>query len=42
MMLRDRFRIIGNQKELTGNVPSNIRRVPETLEMFRALSETFW
>jgi hypothetical protein len=26
-MLRDRFKIIGNDKELIGNVPSNIGRV---------------
>jgi hypothetical protein len=34
MTLRDRFGIIRNQKELTGNFPSNIGRVLETLEMF--------
>jgi hypothetical protein len=28
-MLRDRIGIMGNDKELIRNVPSNIRRVPE-------------
>jgi hypothetical protein len=28
MTLRDRFGIIGNDKELIENVPSNIRSVP--------------
>jgi hypothetical protein len=28
MTLRGRFIIIGNDKELIGNVPSNIERVP--------------
>jgi hypothetical protein len=40
-MLRDRFRINGNHKELTRNVSSNIRRVPETSERFQTLSEMF-
>jgi hypothetical protein len=42
MTLRGRFGIIRNQKELTGNVLSDIERVPETSEMIWTLSETFW
>jgi hypothetical protein len=41
MALRDRFRINGNHMELTGNVPSNIGRVPETSERFQTLSKRF-
>jgi hypothetical protein len=41
-MLRDRFGINGNQKELTDDVLSNIERVPETSKMFQTLSERFW
>jgi hypothetical protein len=41
MTLRDRFGIIENQKELTGNVPSDIGRVSETSEIFWTLSKTF-
>jgi hypothetical protein len=41
-MLRDQIGIVRNHRELTGNVPSNIGRVPETPEMFWTLSERFW
>jgi hypothetical protein len=41
-MLRDQFGIIGNHRELTKNVPSNIRRLPEISEVFWTLSEMFW
>jgi hypothetical protein len=41
-MLRDRFEINGNHKELTGNVSSNIGSVAETSERFQTLSEMFW
>jgi hypothetical protein len=41
-MLRDRFGINGNHKELSRNVLSNIGRVPETSERFWTLSEMFW
>jgi hypothetical protein len=41
-MLRDRFGIIKNHRELTGYVLSNIGRVLETSEKFRTLSEMSW
>jgi hypothetical protein len=42
MMLRDQFGINGNNKELTRNVLSNIRRVPGDTEKVPTLLEIFW
>jgi hypothetical protein len=41
-MLRGQFRINGNDKELIGNVSSNIRRVLGDTEKVPTLSEIFW
>jgi hypothetical protein len=41
MMLRDRFGIIENHRELTKNIPSSTERVLETSEMFWTLLEMF-
>jgi hypothetical protein len=41
MKLRGRFGIIRSHREVTGKVPGNIGKVPETPKRFRTLSKLY-
>jgi hypothetical protein len=41
MTLRGRFEITGSYREVSRKVSGNIRKVPETPEMFQTLSKLY-